>query len=233
MRPLIRRLDLGARATRLRKPGKLLTYHHRRPVSEHYGWDRGKLIDRFFIEQFLEENADAIHGRVLEVADGAYTARFGRHVTKSDVLDIRPENPRATIVADLSVGAGIPAAAFDCFILTQTLQFIYKVKAAVEQSHRALKPGGVLLATVPAIQRVGKSHLERDHWRFTPASATELFGEVFGEDAVTVKPYGNLVSSVAFLRGMALEEVPRRSRTFHDPFFATTIAIRGERTREP
>jgi SAM-dependent methyltransferase len=228
-RALLRRLGLGSRANRLRRPGKLLTYRRTSPVSDRYGWDRGRLIDRFFIERFLEENADAIHGRVLEVADAAYTTRFGAGVTRSDVLDIRPENPLATIVADLSEGAGLPGEAFDCFILTQTLQFIYEVRAAVTQARRALKPGGVLLATVPSIQRVGKSHLERDYWRFTPASASALFGEIFGPEAVSVRPYGNLVTSVAFLRGMALEEVPRAARTVDDPFFATTIAVRAER----
>jgi Methyltransferase domain len=224
-----RGLRLGARVKRVRRPARLFAFRRTAPVSEHYGWDRGRLIDRVFIERFLEENSDAIRGRVLEVADAAYTTRFGTAVDRSDVLDIRPQNPLATIVDDLTTASRIPDGTFDCFILTQTLQFIYDVHAAVEQAHRILKPGGIVLATVPGIQRVGKSHLDRDYWRFTPASAAELFGEFFGRDAVAVHPYGNVLTSIAFLRGMAAEELPRKAFSTDDPFFATTIAVRARR----
>jgi SAM-dependent methyltransferase len=225
----IKSLGLGARFNRIRRPARIFALRRTSPVSDRYGWDRGKLIDRVFIEQFLEEHRAAIRGHVLEVADANYTNRFGTAVERSDVLDVRRENPVATIVDDLRVASEIPDATFDCFILTQTLQLIYDVRAAVKQVHRVLKPGGVVLATVPAIQRIGRTHLDRDYWRFTPASAAALFGEFFGSDAVTVTPYGNLLTSIAFFRGMSVEELPRRKLAITDPFFATTIAVRAQR----
>jgi len=42
----------------------------------------------------------------------------------------------ATIVGDLTTGDGIPQGAFDCFIFTQTLQFIYDARAAVDGDQR-------------------------------------------------------------------------------------------------
>jgi hypothetical protein len=69
-------------------------------------------------------------------------------VTRSDVLHAVPGNPNATLVGDLVKGQGVPREAFDCMILTQVFPFIYEVRAAIATVFAALRPGGVLLATV-------------------------------------------------------------------------------------
>ena len=57
------------------------------PLSRRFGLDRGRPVDRVFIERFLERHADDVRGRVLEVYEPAYTERFGGDsVTKSDVV---------------------------------------------------------------------------------------------------------------------------------------------------
>lgn len=204
-----------------------------RPKSAHWGWDRGTPVDRYYIEQFLAEHAADIRGNALEVKDADYTRRFGRGVARSDVLDIDPANAQATIVADLSIGEGIPREFFDCFILTQTLQFIYDFRGAVVQCERLLRAGGVLLATVPALSRIAHDDgLEWDYWRFTAASCRRVFGEVFGDDDVTVRTYGNVLASTAFLRGTAFEEIPRRKLDVNDPYFPTLVAIRAVKRRQ-
>src|SRR5690242_583275 len=59
------------------------------PISEVSGYDRGLPIDRYYIERFLNQNADLISGAVLEIGDDAYTRRFGgSRVTRSDVMNI-------------------------------------------------------------------------------------------------------------------------------------------------
>lgn len=204
-----------------------------RPKSSHWGWDRGTPVDRYYIDQFLAEHAADIRGNALEVKDADYTKRFGRGVVRSDVLDIDRANAQATIVADLSIGEGIPREFFDCFILTQTLQFIYDFRGAVVQCERLLRPEGVLLATVPALSRIAHDDgLEWDYWRFTAASCRRVFGEVFGDDNVTVRTYGNVLASTAFLRGTALEEIPRRKLDVNDPYFPTLVAIRAVKRRQ-
>ena len=71
------------------------------PFSDHYGWDRGTPVDRFYIDAFLAEHAGEIKGRVLEIGDAEYTKRHGGdRVTQSDVLHASPGNPQATIIAD-------------------------------------------------------------------------------------------------------------------------------------
>ena len=73
------------------------------PVSRIFGLERGRAIDRYYIENFLARHTNDIRGCALEVADNQYTARFGGdRVTRSEVLHVQEGNPKATIVADLS-----------------------------------------------------------------------------------------------------------------------------------
>src|SRR3954451_12003193 len=91
------------------------------PVSTQFGLDRGRPVDRFYIERFLEQNRQLIRGRVLEVQERSYIDWFGRGVQQADVLHAGPGNAEATIVGDLTTGDDIPQSAYDCIILTQTL----------------------------------------------------------------------------------------------------------------
>lgn len=198
------------------------------PLSEHWGWDRGTPVDRYYMEDFLARHAGDVRGHVLEVKDAGYTRRFDRGVTRFDVLDVDAKNPDATIVADLAVGDGIPEGAFDCFVLTQTLQYIYDLRAAVAQCHRLLAPGGVALVTLPTTGRMERGEgLDSDFWRFTPASCRRLFDDAFGAENVTVRTYGNVLACVAFLRGVAFEEIPRRKLDVHDPYFPVLVTVRA------
>lgn len=214
---------------RLRRPAWLGTLRRITPLSDTWGFDRGTPVDRYYIERFLEAHREDICGRVLEVKESGYTDRYGASVVGRDVLDIDASNPRATIVADLTAADAIAADQFDCFILTQTLQFIYDTRAALAHAHRILRPGGVLLVTVPAVSRLDRRLV--DYWRFTVASCSALFGEVFGQPHVAVYAYGNVLTSMAFLTGMAYEELSRRELEAHDERFPVIIAVRA--TKRP
>ncbi|MEJ2541245.1 MAG: methyltransferase domain-containing protein, partial [Gemmatimonadota bacterium] len=159
------------------------------PISPDWGFDRGQPIDRYYIERFLEARKADVRGRVLEVLNDHYTVRYGGdRVTHSDVLHHVPGNPKATVVADLTVPDSLPEASYDCVICTQTLQFIYDVGEASRTLHRVLKPGGTLLATVPGITRISSEDMERsgDYWRFTRASVRRLLADAFGHDRIDV-----------------------------------------------
>jgi SAM-dependent methyltransferase len=215
------------RLERLRRPAWLGTIRRTTPLSDHWGRDRGTPVDRYYIERFLADECDAIRGRVLEVMNADYTERFGAAVERRDVLDIDPANEVATIVADLAAADSVPSDIFDCFILTQTLQYIYDVKAAVEHAHRILRPGGTLLCTVPVASRIARRHLESEYWRLTPVACSRLFGDVFAEGDVAVRSRGNVLAAVAFLVGMAAEELSARELERDDPFFPLVVTIRA------
>ena len=169
---------LGKRKNRLVRP-RWLALRRTKPLSDIWGADRGTPIDRYYIERFLHQNRQTIRGDVLEIKHPMYTDRFGVGVASTDVLDIDPANERANIVADLAQADSVPDRSFDCFILTQTLQYVYDVRAAVSHCHRILRPGGVLLCTVPSVSGIDPGSLENEYWRFTAASCSRLFGDAF------------------------------------------------------
>jgi SAM-dependent methyltransferase len=163
---------------------------------------------------------------VLEILNSDYTRRFGSRIEQADILDIDPTNQKATFIADLAAADSIPDDLFDCFILTQTLQLIYDVKSAVAHAHRILRPGGVLLVTIPTVSRLaGEGYT--DYWRFTPDSCARLFGEIFGPDQVTTTAYGNVLSAVAFLEGLASEELSKRELDVRDERYPVLMTIRA------
>jgi hypothetical protein len=201
-------------------------------VSRTFGFERGKPVDRWYIERFLAEHAADVRGRVLEVAERTYTGWYGGDdVTSSDVLYAAEGHPEATVVGDLTTGAGIPEAAYDCFICTQTLQFVYDVRAAVAGTRALLAPGGVLLATVPGISQISREDMRDwgDWWRFTARSATRLFGEVYGDAHVEVRQHGNVQAAAAFLYGLAAEDLDPSALADVDPDFHLLMTVRAVR----
>ena len=200
------------------------------PVSQSFGLDRGLCIDRYYIEHFLAQCSGDIKGDVLEVGDDVYTLRYGaKQVSKSDVLHVTEDNARATIVADLTQAEQIPSNAYDCIVLTQTLQFIYDMRKATGTLYRILKPNGVLLATCSGINRISRYDMDRwgEYWRFTTLSASRLFEEIFPPSNVTVQGYGNVLVAVAFLHGLAATELRQVELDYCDPDYAILISVRA------
>jgi SAM-dependent methyltransferase len=199
------------------------------PISRVFGFDRGTPVDRYYIEKFLAANAGDIRGRVLEIGDDSYTRKFGGdRVTKSDVLHVSDENPKATIIADLSNAGHIPSDSFDCIVLTQTLHLIFDVRAAIATLHRILRAGGVLLTTFPGISQI--DHYDWGstwYWSFTSLSAQRMFSEVFRQENMRVEAQGNVFAAISFLHGIALEELRKEELDFRDRDYEVTISVRA------
>ena len=200
------------------------------PVSASFGMERGRPIDRHYIEAFLATNADAIRGRTLELGDPFYINKYGQgRVSQPEVLHYVEGNPDATIVADLTNAPHIADNSFDCIIFTQTLQMIWDMNAALDTLHRILKPGGVLLLTTSGISKIGR-RLGRDdwgeYWRLTAPAVERLAAERFPGSTAVVTPYGNVLSATAYLQGLALEELEPDELDFCDPDFEVIIGAR-------
>jgi glycosyltransferase involved in cell wall biosynthesis len=223
------RLGIGPR------PVRFGTLRRLTPVSRKFGWDRGGVpVDRYYIERFLQQHAGDIAGRVLEVRDDAYTRKFGGgRVTRADVLHPTHDNPKATIVADLTSAEQIPSDTFDCVVLTQVLPFIPDVHAAVRTLHRILRPGGVVLATMPGISQIVRYDMDRwgDYWRFTSLSARRAFEAAFPEGEVHVEAFGNVLVATAFLYGLSSRELRPAELEHHDPDYEVLIAVRAVKAR--
>jgi glycosyltransferase involved in cell wall biosynthesis len=212
------------------RPGTPVSGEPRRlaPISRRLGRDRGLPIDRYYIERFLSRHSEWVAGVVLEIGDDRYTRKIGGpRVTQSEILHVTSDNARATIVADLTRGDAIPSNHFDCIILTQTLTFIFDLRAAVFTLHRILKPGGVVLATMGGITQTIRSPTDRwDYqWGFTTHSARLLFEERFPPAAVHVESFGNVLAATAFLQGLATEDLRPEELDHHDPDYEFLIGV--------
>lgn len=206
------------------------------PYRPDFGFHHGKPVDRYYIERFLSTHAESIRGRVAEIGDDRYARSFGGdRIQGCEILDFDEHNPRCTVRMDLAQPASAPENQFDCILCIQTLFEIYDCAAAAASLFKMLKPGGVLLVTVPGIsQRVPPAMLGSggDWWRFTAQSAERLFANVFCGSRVTVQTYGNVLSATAFLHGLVREELTREELDFHDPAYEVIVAVRavkGER----
>ena len=200
------------------------------PVSRHFGHDRGTPIDRWYIERFLAAHAIDIRGRALEVGDDAYCRRFGTAVTRQDVLHVDPDAAQATIVGDMNGPDVLPEGDFDCLVNTQTLHLIADYRAAVEQMHRALAPGGTLLLTVPGVSSVDRGEWGEDWlWSFTARALRLIIEPTFGAENAEVVAHGNVYAATCFLQGLSVQEVDEEKLAYEDPAYPLIVTVRATR----
>lgn len=206
------------------------------PISRDWGDDRGGPIDRYYVTNFLDAHRTDVRGRVLEIAEDVYARWFGDdRVTQIDVLEYeKGEHPRATFVGDLSDAPHLPSDAFDCVILTQTLQLIYDLDGAIGTVHRILKPGGVALVTLPGITPVNRQDSQSWGnywcWSFTGLSARRLFEEHFEPGEIEVETFGNVLVAASFLYGLGRSELTTRELDHHDADYEMLITLRARKS---
>ena len=139
------------------------------------------------------------------------------------------ENRVATIIGDLPTASHVPSEAFDCIVCTQMLGMVYDLKAAVKTMHRILKPGGVLLLMVGGISRIGRYDWQHygSYWRFTSLSISRLLEECFLATNIKIETCGNVYAAIAFLEGLAVEELDRDKLEQRDLYYQVLITARA------
>jgi SAM-dependent methyltransferase len=198
------------------------------PLTRDWGYSRGQPVDRLYIEQFLSRHRHCIRGDVVEIGDDIYTRQFGgARVSKSSILD-RPGNAKATIVADLRDAPEIPDGSFDCVILTQVLVLIRDFEAALRTVSRILKPGAVALITVPGISQISTDAAEAAawSWSFYPETFRSFLANHFDSQKLVVGSYGNVKTTIAFLAGLAQEDLAPADFQQDDSRYPLIVAAR-------
>ncbi len=214
--------------------GRVRFGHLRRlkPISGEWGFDRGTPIDRFYVESFFARHAADVSKDVLEVDAPTYTRRFGRNrVIRSEVLHVKDRQPGVTMVGDLTRPDDFEPASFDCVILTQTLPFIFDPAAAVRTVRSILRPGGVVLATVPGITKLSREDMDRwgQFWSFTSLSMRRLFEPVFGANRVHVSAPGSGLAASSFLHGPGAADLHEAEPKYEDSDYEVVICVRATR----
>jgi hypothetical protein len=206
-----------------RLPGRRVewgTLRRTEPFSVHYGYRRGDPVDRRYIEHFLERHRALIRGRVMEVGSAQYTrALGGAAVSESEVVDVDRSNAEATLVADLAAPHSLAPDRYDCIILVHTLQYLADTTAGLANAWRSLRGGGALLVTAPCLSRLDPLVPAADLWRWTPAGLDRGIAATCDGAYVEVAGYGNVLACVAFLLGLAQQELTPAELDAHDPSF--------------
>ncbi len=208
----------------------LLFLDNQKPYSNVFGLDKGTPIDRLYIEHFLNINKEYISGSILEVAESTYSRKYGQNINNFQILHYDTSNDIATITGDLSAPESLPSGVCDCFICTQTLNFIFDVQSAIQGSYKLLSPGGVFLGTVAGLSQISRYDMDRwgDYWRFTNLSVKLMFEKVFGENMVDTYVFGNALAATAFIQGIPVEEILNKKKLMEtDDNYQLIIGIKA------
>ncbi len=224
----IARFVRGFFVRRLKTRSSYLNKKGLNPISDMYGFDRGKPVDRVYIEQFLAENKKYIKGACLEIVDSHYTKMFGtKKVTRFDALDIFPSK-KANIHGDLRNLTQVKSNEYDCLIITQTFNVVDDYYSVISESYRILKPGGVLLVTMPTISPC--QNLKVNMWRFSNDGMKYAISKYFGKKNVLSSGYGNSEAVKAFWVGLAKEDMTEKEinlKTNELPLIIGAVAIKN------
>jgi SAM-dependent methyltransferase len=225
----VARRVVGPIATKLirNRPGNRAvwgTLRRLEPFSDHYGWDRGTPVDRFYIDAFMAGQGPSIRGDVLEIRDSHYTDRYATAGVTSHVLDIDRDNRQATVIADLCEAGSLAASAYDTVVLTQTLHLLPDDGVALANLWQALRPGGAMLLTAPCVSRIDNESPAFDSWRFTPVGFARRLAAACPGAEIGVTGHGNVLIAVGFLMGLAQEEFERHELEHQDPRFPLLVS---------
>ena len=191
---------------------------------------RKPTVDSVYIERFFASRAPDIRGDVVEFGSAAWAERLGGERVKSvAILDYSTANRDATLIGDLANAGSLPRGRFDCFIAPQTLQFTFDVNEAIRTMARMLRPGGIALATFPAMAPIAREHMDRegDYWRITSRAARRLFAQHFPPRRIAVNAYGNLKAALACLHGHPADALKPAELRRDDPNYEVIVGVRA------
>jgi len=199
------------------------------PLREIADSDAGTPIDQYYVETFLTRQAHHIQATVLEFHADDYTCRFGGdRVRTSNIFELVENKIDPNTESDLTIPHDIPAETYDCIIIPQMLHRIYNLDTTVQTLYRCLKPGGVLLATVPGIGLINDDNPARvGYWAFTEKAVHQLFAPVFGTGNIKTQAYGNVLAASAFYHNLASNELAQTKLDHQDDQYQLLITIRA------
>ena len=166
---------------------------------------------------------------MLEVQTGSYTERFGHDVTRADTFDIVPEFAPTHLCDFAHCGGIIPARAYDCLLLPNTLPHFRELDLALAHALRVVRPGGTILASAAGLLPLTGD--VADYWRMSPDGWRERLGAAWPGATIEIGGHGNCLAAVAAQLGLALEELTTAELDVQDPRYPvlTTICCRTPR----
>lgn len=194
------------------------------PMCDFFGRSRGTSVDRYYLTKFVEKHREHVVGKTLEIG-GLRTnkAQYQFPVDEYVAVDLEP-GPLVDVVGDVHDPALFDAHAFDSVVAFNVLEHCPEPQRVVDNMARWLKPGGRAFTMTPAAQRV---HLTpADFWRPMPQGLGFLFRHFAHVDVVA---YGNLMTMIASLAGIAREELTPEQLDAHHPDFPVAVCVSAQK----
>jgi SAM-dependent methyltransferase len=107
---------------------------------------------------------------------------FRRHleqvpgVTGYDSLDIEARTAGVTFIASVERMTPVPDAAYDTVLCSEVLEHVSDPWSGLQEIRRVLRPGGVLLLTVPFLARLHEE--PHDYFRYTEHALRATLGRL-------------------------------------------------------
>ena len=134
-----------------------------------------------------------VHGALLDIGCGhqPYRRFLPESITRYDGVDLFNQSEEGTYHLNAEDLAGIPAESYDSAILIEVLEHLPHPWLALAEAWRILKPGGVIVVSVPHLSRL--HDLPHDYYRFTANGLASLLQDAgFGE--LEIVPKGGVFS---------------------------------------
>ena len=202
-------IQMRASFNRIVSPSQL-TLNSINKYSEKFGFDRGTPIDRYYIDEFirnLELNNE--FNTALEFGELNYVEQF--NVSHKFFLShpdfSKSKDTKNQILFDLNTQKKYDGQKFDLIISTNVINFTKNPFVTLRHHIDMLNIDGTIFLTASSSMPISQFDAERwgDYWRFTPDAMHHLLENLDCE--YQVESLGNFKSSVAFLCGLASEEM--------------------------
>lgn len=192
------------------------------PISPTYGFERGTPIDRYYVHRFFKARGHLLTGRALEIQTTDHIRRYGSAIQVADSLDINPAF-RPTYCCDLAQASVVPSAAYDCFVLPNTLCFLRNLEGALREALRIVRPGGAILATVPVF--VPLTPDVEDYWHASADGWRIILDRVWVGCETIVESHGNCLAAAAAMYGVAAEELTHEELGVADRRYPVLVTV--------
>jgi SAM-dependent methyltransferase len=135
-------------------------------------------------------------GLVLDAGSGrgAWRRTILRTATTYESIDLAPRHDHVpTWIGDVCAMSQVPDARYDTVVCHQVLEHVRRPADALEHIRRVLKPGGLLIVSVPHLSR--RHELPNDYFRYTQEGLASLMSDA-GLAVERVVAYGGVFAFV-------------------------------------
>lgn len=148
-------------------------------------------VRRYLIDEFFFKNSGLITGRVIDIGGKKKNKRglFDLDKIANDVTYINIDTSTEPDIVSDAANIPLPNASFDTAIIAELLEHVLEPEKVLKEAYRLLKPGSIVLATVPF--NVGVHGDPNDFGRYTKAMLEKMSREA-GFNKVEIEEQGTI-----------------------------------------